>query len=159
MRALFIQHDHASPAGPIAERFEQRGYTIDYFQVVPEDRYESPNVTVEFPDFSQYDVIVPMGASWGVWDEATIGNWLVPELAAVRAAHERGQAIMGICFGGQLMARALGLKVAAEGVETEEQRARLLQIGCPTIQGFLYCRAVPADEIDRMLELRQAVAA
>ena len=50
MRALFIQHDHASPAGPIAERFEQRGYTIDYFQVVPEDRYESPNVTVEFPD-------------------------------------------------------------------------------------------------------------
>ena len=112
MRALFIQHDHASPAGPVAERFEQRGYTVEYFQVVPEDRYDEPNVTVEFPDFSQYDVIVPMGAAWGVWDEATIGNWLLPELAAVRAAHDRGQPIMGICFGGQLMARALGGTVA-----------------------------------------------
>lgn len=112
MRALFIQHDHASPAGPIAERFEQRGYAVEYFQVVPEDRYESPNVTVDFPDLSQYDVIVPMGASWGVWDEATIGNWLLPELAALRAAHDRGQAVFGICFGGQLMARTLGGSVA-----------------------------------------------
>lgn len=112
MRALFIQHDHASPAGPIADRFEQRGYSIDYFQVVPADRYESPNVTVTFPDLSQYDVIVPMGASWGVWDDDGIGNWLLPELASLRAAHDRGQAIFGICFGGQLMARALGGSVA-----------------------------------------------
>ena len=112
MKVLFIQHDHASPAGPIAERFEQRGYEVEYFQVVPEERYTSPNVQVQFPDLSQYDVIVPMGASWGVWDDATIGNWLTPELVALRAAHDRGQPIMGICFGGQLMSRALGGSVA-----------------------------------------------
>lgn len=112
MRVLFIQHDHASPAGPIAERFQQRGYDVEYFQVVPEADYETPNVHVEFPNLMDYDVIVPMGAAWGVWDEATIGNWLLPELAALRDAHDRGQPIMGICFGGQLMARALGGSVA-----------------------------------------------
>ncbi len=28
-RVLFIQHDHASPAGPIAERFAQRGFDVE----------------------------------------------------------------------------------------------------------------------------------
>lgn len=112
MKVLFIQHDHASPAGPIAERFEQRGFDVEYFQVVPENDYLTPNVAVDFPDLSQYDVIVPLGAAWGVWEDARIGNWLHPELDALRAAHHRNQPIMGICFGGQLMARALGGSVA-----------------------------------------------
>ncbi len=112
MRVLFIQHDHASPAGPIAERFAQRGYEVEYFQVVDEADYLTPNVEVSFPDFKQYEVVVPMGAPWGAWDDASIGRWLQPELAAVRIAQAAGTPLLGICFGGQLIARALGGAVA-----------------------------------------------
>ena len=34
------------------------------------------------------------------------------------------------------MAHALGMVVAAEGVETEVQRARLVELGCDRAQGY-----------------------
>ncbi|HEU0305449.1 MAG TPA: EAL domain-containing protein, partial [Lysobacter sp.] len=44
------------------------------------------------------------------------------------------------------MARTLGMDVIAEGVETDEQRDCLLEIGCELGQGFLFSRARPASE-------------
>ena len=112
MRVLFIQHDHVSPAGPIAERFEARGFKAEYLQVVPAQNFAAPNVPVILPPAEEFDVLVPMGSPWGVWEDERIGNWLIPELAWLKNAHDLGTPIMGICFGGQLMARALGGEVA-----------------------------------------------
>jgi len=47
------------------------------------------------------------------------------------------------------MGRALGLRVIAEGVETEAQRDLLASFGCDEMQGFLFSRPAPADEIQR----------
>jgi len=44
------------------------------------------------------------------------------------------------------MARALGLKVTAEGVETESQSQLLKVLGCDDAQGYLYSR--PLEETD-----------
>jgi EAL domain-containing protein (putative c-di-GMP-specific phosphodiesterase class I) len=45
------------------------------------------------------------------------------------------------------LARNLGLHPLAEGIETEEQRRFLVDNGCPLGQGFLFSKAVPADQI------------
>jgi diguanylate cyclase (GGDEF)-like protein len=45
----------------------------------------------------------------------------------------------------------LGLRVVAEGVETDETRARLAQLGCDVAQGFWLSRPVPPEEIERLL--------
>ena len=50
------------------------------------------------------------------------------------------------------LARALGMEAVAEGVENEDQRAFLVQRGCPLAQGYLLGRPVPADEIEPLLE-------
>lgn len=49
------------------------------------------------------------------------------------------------------LARALGLKVTAEGVETEAQYQFLRVAGCHLIQGWLFAKALPAAEISRLL--------
>jgi diguanylate cyclase (GGDEF)-like protein len=45
------------------------------------------------------------------------------------------------------MASALGLVAIAEGVETRDQAARLLELGCTEAQGYLFATAVAYDEV------------
>jgi len=45
------------------------------------------------------------------------------------------------------MARTLGLKVTAEGVETAAQRDFLRAQGCSELQGFLFSKPVPAEQL------------
>ncbi len=49
------------------------------------------------------------------------------------------------------MAESLGLRVVAEGVETEAQARFLLDHGCREAQGYRYGRAVPPDDLARQL--------
>jgi len=47
------------------------------------------------------------------------------------------------------MAKALGLRVVAEGVETEGQKSMLASFACDEIQGFLFSPPLPADVLER----------
>ena len=48
------------------------------------------------------------------------------------------------------MARALGLRVAAEGVESEAQLERLRALGCDEWQGHLYSASVDAAGFEKL---------
>ena len=49
------------------------------------------------------------------------------------------------------LGRALGMSVLIEGVETEEQRVLLRLAGCNEMQGYLFAKPAPREEIDRLL--------
>ena len=49
------------------------------------------------------------------------------------------------------MTQSLGLKVIGEGIETLDQRSRLLELGCGVGQGFLFEPALDAEEATRLL--------
>ncbi len=56
------------------------------------------------------------------------------------------------------VARALNMGVTAEGVETEEQATMVRAAGCDQIQGWLFYKAMPADQIDQHLSRAAAAS-
>jgi EAL domain-containing protein (putative c-di-GMP-specific phosphodiesterase class I) len=49
------------------------------------------------------------------------------------------------------MAQSLRMDVIAEGVETREQKEFLFGRDCFSMQGYYFCRPVPAEKISQML--------
>jgi GMP synthase-like glutamine amidotransferase len=108
-----VKQDHASPSGLVGEAFASLGWDEFELTVVPEARYQSPDVPAFFPSADLFDAIVLYGAAWSVYDTATIGSWVGDEIAFTRSAISLGVPVLGICFGGQLLAAALGGSVSA----------------------------------------------
>ncbi len=50
------------------------------------------------------------------------------------------------------MTRALSMNLVAEGVETEQQLARLQELGCHMAQGYYFARPLPAAQMTALLE-------
>lgn len=50
-----------------------------------------------------------------------------------------------------VMAHKLGIKVIAEGIETEEQQQLLINAGCDFGQGFLFYKPVPSEDFEKLL--------
>lgn len=75
-------------------------------------------------------------------DYLKIAKELVDETTTDRTAEQLAAAIVS-------MARALGIKTIAEGVEDERQFALLERMGCDEIQGYYLGRPLPAAEFER----------
>jgi len=108
-KVLFLYNEHLATEALLGEAFADQGFDVDTLTVVPAEHRDSPAASqVTFPDPTDYDVIVPLGATWPVYDEALLAGWVSEEMAMVRKAAEAGVALLGVCFGGQLLAQTFG---------------------------------------------------
>lgn len=105
-RALVIAHEADGHAGQIEARLVERGITVTTHLVTA--KYDEPNTASPWPDFADYDLILPMGSIRSLTRKGEIESWIHHELALLRQAHDSGTPMLGICFGGQLLAEALG---------------------------------------------------
>jgi len=49
------------------------------------------------------------------------------------------------------LAESFGLDVTAEGVEREDQRKRLRELGCESAQGYLFGRPMPGERVMKIM--------
>jgi EAL domain-containing protein (putative c-di-GMP-specific phosphodiesterase class I) len=78
------------------------------------------------------------------FDKIKIDRSFVHELAT----REDSMAIVRAVTG---LGKSLGISIVAEGVETKEQLGLLRTEGCTEVQGFLFSRPRPAQDVEAML--------
>jgi diguanylate cyclase (GGDEF)-like protein/PAS domain S-box-containing protein len=64
---------------------------------------------------------------------------------------ESGASARAIATAVVRVGQSLNMVVVAEGIETNEQRALLTELGCDAMQGYLYAPALPVKELERWL--------
>ena len=104
-RILIYQHMDRDRPGLIGEALQRRGLSIDI---------NCPYLGEAVRDPSEYDALVVMGGDMNVYQEEQF-PWLADETRFIRQAALDGQAILGVCLGGQLLARALDAIVRLGG--------------------------------------------
>ena len=77
-------------------------------------------------DLDEVDGVVSCGGSGSAIDDTL--EYLAPEMACLRAAHEAGIPILGLCLGCQILARALGGEV---GPQTRPDVSKISRLGQP----------------------------
>jgi GMP synthase-like glutamine amidotransferase len=111
VRVLFVMQDHYSPGGLIGDGFAAAGWDVSEMEVVPAERHDSPGIEVTFPSVTEYDAVAFFGAVWSVCDAAKY-PWIGAEISYARSLISLGVPVFGICFGGQMLAAALGGSVS-----------------------------------------------
>lgn len=104
MALVVIEHDPNESSARLGQTLRDHGLILR--TIHPYHGHPLP------PDLDDVEGIISMGGPMNV-DQTDDHPWLLDELAYLRAAHEAHIPVVGICLGAQLIAAALGGKVAA----------------------------------------------
>ncbi len=97
LRALIVQHEAPTPPGVAGEWLAQQDVDVDLYRIDLEDGDVDPR---------DYGLIVSLGSQFAAFDDSL--PWIEREKSLFRGALDADVPILGLCFGGQLLARVLG---------------------------------------------------
>lgn len=100
LRALIIQHEEPTPPGLVAEWLDAHGIGYDTLRIDADGREVDP---------TDYDLVISLGAEYAAFDDHKPE---VPrEAQLIRSAVDADVPVLGLCYGGQMLARVLGAEV------------------------------------------------
>ena len=100
LHALILQHEEPTPPGHVTEWLAAHGARVEIFRIDEDDREVDP---------TEYDLIVSLGSEFAAFDDTK--PFVPREARLMRTAIDADVPVLGLCFGGQMLARALGAEV------------------------------------------------
>jgi GMP synthase (glutamine-hydrolysing) len=97
LRVLVVQNEEPTPGGLINEWLDERGAEVDVLRSDLNEREIDP---------SDYDLIVPLGSEFAAYEESR--PFVQRSQSLLERALDQNVAVLGVCFGGQLLAKVLG---------------------------------------------------
>lgn len=97
LKALIVQHEEPTPAGLLAEWLDKQSAQVDVLRIDLDQRV---------PDPREYQLIAYLGSEFASFDDSV--PFVQRESDLIRQAAQHDVPMLGLCFGSQLMARALG---------------------------------------------------
>jgi GMP synthase (glutamine-hydrolysing) len=102
LTAIAIRHVAFEDLGTLRPLLERRGYTVSYRDAAVDD--------LAAPDIDACDLLIVLGGPIGAYEEE-VYPFLAAEIALIEHRLAQSRPVLGICLGGQLMARALAARV------------------------------------------------
>lgn len=135
-KILVFQHVPYEPLGTLDPLLKESGFRIRYvnFGRDPHQR----------PSLDKYEALIVLGGPMNAHQIDTYPN-LATEVNVIREAVDSGMSVLGICLGAQLLAKALGGRVARnEDREIGWCEVELTEAGCsdPVISSFAATQSV-----------------
>jgi GMP synthase-like glutamine amidotransferase len=100
LRVLILQHEEPTPPGYVTDWLAEHDASVDIFRIDEDDREIDP---------TGYDLIVSLGSEFAAFDDTK--PFVPREARLLRRATDADVPVLGLCFGGQMLARALGGEV------------------------------------------------
>ena len=134
LSVLVLQHDPDDGPGYLGDALLRHGASLT---IVRLDEGQS------IPNISAYDMLLVMGGVMNVYQEDKY-PWLIKETHVIRRAVEADKAVLGVCLGGQLLAKALDAQV---------------RVGAATEVGLIPITLTPQGKADPLFEGLEQVEA
>src|SRR6202521_2706997 len=99
LKVLILQHEEPTPPGYLAGGLDSQRAEVDVHRIALHEKTRDPR---------DYDFIASLGSEFAAFDDSK--PFIPREAELLRAATEADVPVLGLCFGGQLLARVLGGK-------------------------------------------------
>ena len=101
MQILVLEHDADAPAALLVAWADSRGHKLEVISGREPDTW---------PAIDDFEAVVSLGSEQSAMQSNV--PWVAREIELLARAHQRRIPVLGICFGGQALAKALGGAVA-----------------------------------------------
>ena len=103
MRVLLISHEEAGKPGVVGEILDSRGIETERHIILGADG----ELSLNFPDPTEFDFIISFGSFYSAYDPE-VATWVDAEEELITQTLDKEVPFLGVCFGGQVLAKAVG---------------------------------------------------